>query len=155
MDKVLLLKPDGKKTTIEEIELKENQVQFEEMYKLIDCRLIQIGYFCKDIPKPIRLMKPVILMDEEFLVNGKEPVVNYAATVLAGYTILGNVVIVKESRDDLVGFDDVRLIKMNDVINFINAVSDNLPDAVIPEPVVHVRSFNSGEELISLIEENE
>lgn len=155
MDKVLLLKPNGKKTTIEEIELKENQVKFEEMYKLIDCRMIQIGYCCKDIPKPIRLMKPVILMDEEFLINGKEPVVNYAATVLTGHVICGNVVIVKESRDDLIGFDDVRLIKMRDVIEFINSVSDDLPDAIIPEPVVHVRSFNSGEELINFIKENE
>lgn len=58
-----------------------------------------VGGYIERAPTPLDEFDIDLYVDEEGLIKGDEPVLNLAATGIAGYTIVGNAAFVKHNSD--------------------------------------------------------
>lgn len=158
---VLLLTPDdaeNSKKTIITIREVSPELSLDEMYELIDCRCIGIGYLSDTtVPQAVFNYSPILVYDDEYLLVN-EPKVNYAASVLMNTPVCGNVLIVQDYEDDegeknSRGFLPQEAVKIRAYIDVLNHMTDQMPNITPPEPHMEFRSFNSDKEFMEFLNE--
>lgn len=150
---IVLFTPNGKQTDVKVVQLKQEKIELDEMYKLIGCRCISVGRLYKEVDERILKSHPLAVFDDEFLLTEETPIVNYAASILVGYTLCGKVLVVKDDGEEMVPFS---LKEATNIFNYalgVNSLADMFEEIEVPKPKFSVKPFETLEDLQAIMKE--
>ena len=111
--KAIFIDPDTATTSIVNLDTKDNDIDLDVCYKLLDCDLVEFVYFGQ---------REILILDEEGLLKQKKV---FQLKGVGQQYFCGKALIVKEEGENCTSLDEDRIEIIRKLISYPEAQEDN------------------------------